>query len=141
MSANVSVLQVWNELSRRTSSPVQLLRDAASEARPPLVSDPVLYINETHATWGEVNESVTPLHLKFVVYNPNRTRSRSPTRLHHSMNDVTVVRSKRLASSRPASDDTRSEHRYPERESRPLVGAHLQLNQQQPLQAEQAEFP
>jgi LEA14-like dessication related protein len=39
-------------------------------ASQPLVSDPVLYVNETSAQWGEVNESRTPLALDFRVYNP-----------------------------------------------------------------------
>jgi LEA14-like dessication related protein len=36
----------------------------------PVVSDPVLYVNETSAHWGDPNESATPIHLRFVVYNP-----------------------------------------------------------------------
>ncbi len=39
-------------------------------ARAPLVSDPVLYINETRATWGEVSNETTELRVAFVVYNP-----------------------------------------------------------------------
>ncbi|QIB73784.1 hypothetical protein G3I44_05455 [Halogeometricum borinquense] len=60
-------------------------------ANSPVVSDPVLYINETNATWGEVNESVTPLHLKFVVYNP-KPYPITVTRLGYdiSMNDVAM---------------------------------------------------
>ncbi|MFC5366537.1 LEA type 2 family protein [Salinirubrum litoreum] len=47
----------------------------STETRPvnasqPLVSDPILYVNETSAQWGEVNESRTPLNLDFRVYNP-----------------------------------------------------------------------
>ncbi|WP_224449983.1 LEA type 2 family protein [Haloprofundus salilacus] len=47
----------------------------SSETRPvdanqPVVSDPVAYINQTNATWGNVNESQTPLDLTFVTYNP-----------------------------------------------------------------------
>ncbi|MGQ4555872.1 LEA type 2 family protein [Halobellus sp. GM3] len=40
------------------------------DAEQPLVSDPVLYVNETRAEWGEVTESRTPMELTFVVYNP-----------------------------------------------------------------------
>ena len=36
----------------------------------PLVSDPVLYVNETSATWGTVTAERTPMELRFVVYNP-----------------------------------------------------------------------
>jgi len=47
----------------------------SSETRPvnansPLVSDPVLYVNETSAAWGSVSESETPMEMAFVVYNP-----------------------------------------------------------------------
>ncbi|MDX1748462.1 MAG: LEA type 2 family protein, partial [Halobacteriales archaeon] len=35
-----------------------------------LVEDPVLYINETSAWWGEVTTQETPLRTAFVVYNP-----------------------------------------------------------------------
>lgn len=36
----------------------------------PLVSDPVLYVNETSAEWGTVTDERTPMELTFVVYNP-----------------------------------------------------------------------
>lgn len=41
-------------------------------ANQPLVSDPVLYINETSADWDDENLSPeqTPLDMSFVVYNP-----------------------------------------------------------------------
>lgn len=47
----------------------------SSETRPvnansPVVSDPVLYVNETSAAWGSVSESETPMEMAFVVYNP-----------------------------------------------------------------------
>jgi LEA14-like dessication related protein len=68
----------------------------STETRPvnasaPLVSDPVLYVNETSARWGAVNESVTPLHLRFVVYNP-KPYPVTVSRLGYdiSMNDVAV---------------------------------------------------
>lgn len=35
-----------------------------------LVSDPVLYINETWASWGDVSTSTTPMDMAFVAYNP-----------------------------------------------------------------------
>ncbi|RDI70789.1 LEA type 2 family protein [Halopelagius longus] len=60
-------------------------------ANSPIVSDPVLYINETNASWGEVNESVTPLKLRFVVYNP-KSYPITVSKLGYdiSMNDVAV---------------------------------------------------
>lgn len=49
----------------------------STETRPvdadqPLVSDPVLYINETRGAWdqGNLTQSETPLNLAFDVYNP-----------------------------------------------------------------------
>ncbi|MFD1571562.1 LEA type 2 family protein [Halorubrum laminariae] len=36
-----------------------------------LVDDPVLYVNETQASWGSVSESETPIDMAFTVYNPN----------------------------------------------------------------------
>ena len=47
----------------------------STETRPinansPLVADPVLYVNETSASWGDVSESTTPIRLAFTVYNP-----------------------------------------------------------------------
>jgi LEA14-like dessication related protein len=50
----------------------------STETRPvnagaPLVSDPVLYINETSAQWGAVDESETPIAMDFTMYNPKST--------------------------------------------------------------------
>ena len=47
----------------------------STETRPvnagaPVVSDPVLYVNETSAEWGAVNESATPIAMDFTMYNP-----------------------------------------------------------------------
>lgn len=47
----------------------------STETRPvnagaPVVSDPVLYVNETSARWGQVNESTTPIAMDFTMYNP-----------------------------------------------------------------------
>ncbi|WP_050032870.1 LEA type 2 family protein [Halorubrum halophilum] len=48
----------------------------SDETRPvnadsPLMSDPVLYVNETRGEWGTVSESETPIEMAFTVYNPN----------------------------------------------------------------------
>lgn len=69
---------------------------ASNETRPvnanrPLVSDPVLYVNETNAAWGEVNDSATPIDMDFTLYNPKAV----PVALTEigytvTMNDVTV---------------------------------------------------
>jgi LEA14-like dessication related protein len=68
----------------------------STEPRPvnasaPLVSDPVLYVNETSARWGTVNRSVTPIDLTFEVYNP-KSYPLGVTELGYeiTMNDVPV---------------------------------------------------
>jgi len=40
------------------------------DAGAPLVSDPVLYVNETSGTWGEVTDDETAVDMRFTVYNP-----------------------------------------------------------------------
>jgi len=47
----------------------------SSETRPvdanqPVVSDPVLYINRTIASWGPVTREETPMQIQFQTYNP-----------------------------------------------------------------------
>ena len=42
-------------------------------ANQPVVSDPVLYINETRARWGSVSADETPIQMTFGVYNPKTT--------------------------------------------------------------------
>jgi LEA14-like dessication related protein len=63
------------------------------EADQPLVSDPVLYINETRGAWdrGNLTQSETPLNLAFDVYNP-KPYPYTITKVGYTirMNDVTV---------------------------------------------------
>ncbi|KOX92989.1 hypothetical protein AMS69_11095 [Haloarcula rubripromontorii] len=63
------------------------------EANQPLVSDPVLYINETRGAWDQTNltQSETPLNLAFDVYNP-KPYPYTITKVGYTirMNDVTV---------------------------------------------------
>ncbi|AAV45799.1 membrane protein NosY precursor [Haloarcula marismortui ATCC 43049] len=63
------------------------------EADQPLVSDPVLYINETRGAWDQENltQSETPLNLAFDVYNP-KPYPYTITKVGYTirMNDVTV---------------------------------------------------
>ncbi|WP_266077188.1 LEA type 2 family protein [Haladaptatus caseinilyticus] len=47
----------------------------STETRPvnasvPLVSDPVLYVNETSASWGSMTRERTPIRMQMRVYNP-----------------------------------------------------------------------
>lgn len=68
----------------------------SEETRPidadvPLVRDPVLYVDETSAEWGDVSRSTTPIEMAFVVHNP-RNHPVAITRLRYevTMNDVPV---------------------------------------------------
>ncbi|PSQ11674.1 hypothetical protein BRC93_04535 [Halobacteriales archaeon QS_5_70_15] len=68
----------------------------STERRPvnanrPGVSDPVLYINRTGASWGSVTRSETPIDMRFVVYNP-KTTPYTVTEVGYEilMNDVSV---------------------------------------------------
>lgn len=60
-------------------------------ASAPVASDPVLYINQTNATWGEVTNETTELDITFVVYNP-KSYPIGTTEVGYdiSMNDVTL---------------------------------------------------
>ena len=67
-----------------------------NETRPinaglPFVSDPVLYLNSTSGTWGDVTEKETPIEMTFTLYNP-KDYPISMTRLGYdiTMNDVAV---------------------------------------------------
>ena len=68
----------------------------SSEPRPvnadsAVASDPVLYVNETRATWGTVTNETTELDLTFVVYNP-KSYPVGMTQVGYgiTMNDVTL---------------------------------------------------
>lgn len=56
-----------------------------------LVSDPVLYVNETWASWGDVSSSTTPMAMSFVVYNPKSVPyAITEVRYNISMNEINV---------------------------------------------------
>ncbi|SEO76719.1 LEA14-like dessication related protein [Halogranum amylolyticum] len=56
-----------------------------------LISDPVLYVNETSARWGTVNESATPIAMEFTMYNPKSYPIPiSEVGYTVTMNDITV---------------------------------------------------
>ncbi|WP_227134889.1 LEA type 2 family protein [Halorubellus salinus] len=68
----------------------------STETRPvnsssPLVSDPVLYVNETRAQWGEVTAERTGIAVDFYVYNP-KDYAIPVSKLNYTidMNDVRV---------------------------------------------------
>ncbi|WP_327052431.1 LEA type 2 family protein [Halomicrococcus gelatinilyticus] len=68
----------------------------STEPRPvnadaPLVSDPVLYVNETSANWGRVTRSETPIRTRMRVYNPKPVPyTVTEVGYEMTMNDVTV---------------------------------------------------
>jgi LEA14-like dessication related protein len=57
----------------------------------PFVSDPVAYVNETSAQWGDVTSEETPIDMQFVVYNA-KTTPMAITEIGYNitMNDVKV---------------------------------------------------
>ncbi|MFB6360692.1 MAG: LEA type 2 family protein [Halobacteriales archaeon] len=58
-----------------------------------LVNDPVLYVNETWASWGEVSSATTPMAMSFVVYNPKRVPyAITEIRYNVTMNRISVGR-------------------------------------------------
>jgi len=70
---------------------------ASNETRPvegpqnPIYSNPVLYVNRTDGTWGEVDRQSTPIPMEFVVYNP-QTEPYTITEVGYeiSMNNVSM---------------------------------------------------
>lgn len=71
----------------------------SDETRPvnasqPVISDPVLYINETRGSWDRdnLNESTTPIDIEFDVYNPKTIIPYTVSKIGYttSMNNVTV---------------------------------------------------
>lgn len=79
-SIETDILSAFNSTETRTV-----------DANSLLVSDPLLYINETRAAWGDVSTSTTPLDMTVVVYNPKPVPY-TVTKVSYtvSMNDVTV---------------------------------------------------
>ncbi|UPW00201.1 LEA type 2 family protein [Halorussus gelatinilyticus] len=61
------------------------------DADQPLVSDPVGYVNETSARWGEVTASETPIDMRFTVYNA-KSLPMAVTEIGYTitMNNITV---------------------------------------------------
>lgn len=59
----------------------------------PVLSNPMLYVNETNAAWGSVSEAETPIDMQFVAYNP-QTQPYTVTEVESViyMNEITVGR-------------------------------------------------
>jgi LEA14-like dessication related protein len=64
---------VERQISTDVISQFNSTEDRPINASQPLVSDPVAYVNETSAQWGEVTRSETPIDMRFVVYNAKNT--------------------------------------------------------------------
>jgi len=65
--------------------------DRPVNASQPGISDPVAYVNETSASWGEVADARTPIDMRFTVYNA-KTLPIAITEIGYNvtMNDVNV---------------------------------------------------
>lgn len=46
-------------------------RPVRAQNPPPTVENPILYINQTRASWGAVTQQETPINMGFTVYNPH----------------------------------------------------------------------
>jgi len=61
------------------------------EGDSPVFSDPMLYVNETRGSWGNVTEAETPVNTAFVAYNPKSVPyTVTQIRYEITMNGVTV---------------------------------------------------
>ena len=89
--ASFGAPQVTRSVDTDLLSQFNSSRPQPVNASAPLVSDPVLYVNETSATWGEVTNERTELRVAFVVYNP-KSYPVGTTELGYdlSMNGVTL---------------------------------------------------
>ncbi|AGN01474.1 hypothetical protein L593_07645 [Salinarchaeum sp. Harcht-Bsk1] len=66
-------------------------QDRPIDANQPLISDPVLVVEETDASWGTVSREETPIDMSFAMYNPNtQPIAISELRYNVTMNDVLV---------------------------------------------------
>jgi LEA14-like dessication related protein len=45
-------------------------RPVTADDPPPVMSNPVLYVNRTSADWGTVTQERTPIDMEFLLYNP-----------------------------------------------------------------------
>jgi len=95
------------------------------DANQPLVSDPVLYLNETEGEWGEVTEEETPIVMAFTLYNPkDYPISASAIGYDVTMNDLAVGGDRPTARSpsRRERPDHRGDDGHRQRAPRRVVG-------------------
>ncbi|MCU4799858.1 LEA type 2 family protein [Halobacteria archaeon HArc-gm2] len=82
---------VEREIETDISSSFDSTETQPIDANQPLVSDPVLYLNETEGEWGEVTEEETPIVMAFTLYNPkDYPISASAIGYDVTMNDLAV---------------------------------------------------
>lgn len=70
VGTSVGAPPVEREISTDVASSFNSTETRPISANQPLVSDPVLYLNETSGRWGTVTETETPIEMTFTVYNP-----------------------------------------------------------------------
>ena len=91
LGRSFSAPPVEREISTDVISQFNSTETRPVNASQPLVSDPVAYVNETSAQWGEVTNAESPIDMHFVVYNPKATPL-AVTEIGYNitMNDVRV---------------------------------------------------
>lgn len=91
LGRSVEAPPVEREISTDVISQFNTTDPRPIEADQPLVSDPVGYVNETSARWGEVTSSETPIDMRFTVYNA-KALPMAVTEIGYAitMNDVAV---------------------------------------------------
>ncbi|GGN19508.1 LEA type 2 family protein [Halarchaeum nitratireducens] len=70
LGRTVYVVPVTRTVTTNISDQFNSTADRPVNASLPLVSDPVLVVDETRAHWGNVTNESTPLETSFVVHNP-----------------------------------------------------------------------
>ena len=70
LGRTVHVVPVTRTVTTNISDQFNSTADRPVNASLPLVSDPVLVVDETRAHWGTVTNESTPLETSFVIHNP-----------------------------------------------------------------------
>ncbi|MFB6079423.1 MAG: LEA type 2 family protein [Haloferacaceae archaeon] len=70
LGADFSTPQVQREVTTNVIGGFNSTETRPVNANAPLVSDPVLYLNETSGRWGNVTRQRTEVETQFVLYNP-----------------------------------------------------------------------
>ena len=70
LGTSVSVPPIEREIETDIAAALDSTQTRPIDADQPLVSDPVLYLNETSGRWGAVTDAETPIEMSFTLYNP-----------------------------------------------------------------------